>query len=140
MPVPCPVRFRINRTLWLVSITSMLTDVSSEMIYPLMPLFLTQGLGASARVLGLVEGIAESLASFARIFGGAWSDRLGRRKGLATAGYGASVVGKLLLWLSAILSGWPVFLAGRAIDRFGKGIRNPPRDALIAESYPHSQL
>jgi MFS family permease len=131
------VAFRINRTLWLVSITSLLTDVSSEMVYPLMPMFVTEVLGASTGVLGIVEGVAESIASFARIGGGAWSDRVGRRKPLAAAGYACSVVGKILLATATI---WPVFLGGRAVDRIGKGIRNPPRDALISECYPKEQL
>ncbi len=115
----------------------MLTDVSSEMVYPLMPLFLTEVLGASAGVLGIVEGIAESLASFMRIGGGALSDRWGKRKPLAAGGYGASVAGKVLL---CVATAWPMFLAGRIVDRFGKGIRNPPRDALIAEVYPKEML
>jgi MFS family permease len=131
------VAFRINRTLWLVSITSLLTDVSSEMVYPLMPIFVTKVLGASTGVLGIVEGVAESIASFARIGGGAWSDRVGQRKPLAAAGYARSVVGKVFLATATV---WPVFLGGRAVDRIGKGIRNPPRDALISECYPKEEL
>jgi len=134
--VRCPVRW-LNRTIVLVSLTSLLTDVSSEMVYPLMPLFLTGVLHASTSVLGLVEGIAESVASFAKIGGGWWSDRIGKRKPLAVAGYAASAVGKLLIYLS---TGWGLFLTGRVGDRIGKGVRNPPRDALISETVPHGQL
>ena len=114
-----------------LGVASFLTDVSSEMVYPLLPLFLTATLGASPAVLGVVEGVAESVASLLRVFSGALSDRLGHRKGLTIAGYGCSAVGKLLL---AVAHGWGMVLAGRVVDRVGKGTRTAPRDALIADA------
>ena len=115
----------------LLGLTSFFTDVSSEMIYPLVPFFLTLKLGASPAVMGLIEGIAESVASLLKIFSGYISDRLRNRKGLTIVGYGSSAIGKLLLYIAA---GWPMVLAGRVVDRLGKGIRTAPRDALIADS------
>jgi len=115
----------------LLGLTSFFTDISSEMIYPLVPFFLTLKLGASAELLGLIEGIAESIASLLKVFSGYISDRLKNRKGLTFVGYGSSAVGKLLLYLA---SAWPVVLGARVVDRLGKGIRTAPRDALIAES------
>lgn len=114
-----------------LGIASLLTDVSSEMVYPLLPLFLTQTLGASPAILGLIEGLAESIASLLRVFSGYLSDRLGRRRPVAIAGYVSSTLGKAFLYLA---TAWPAVLAGRLIDRFGKGIRTAPRDALIADS------
>ncbi len=115
----------------LLGFTSLLTDVSSEMVYPLVPFFLIAALGAKPGVLGLIEGLAESVASLLKFFSGYISDRLRRRKALTIAGYGASAVGKALLVMA---SGWGVVLAGRVVDRLGKGIRTAPRDALIADS------
>jgi len=115
----------------ILGLASLLTDVSTEMVYPLLPLFLTQTLGASPAILGFIEGLAESTASLLRVFSGNVSDRLGRRRPLAIAGYAASTIGKILLYLAL---NWPTVLAGRLVDRFGKGIRTAPRDALIAES------
>ncbi len=115
----------------ILGLASLLTDLSTEMVYPLLPLFLTQTLGASPAVLGFIEGLAESAASLLRVFSGYASDRIGRRKPLAIAGYTASTVGKVLLYLAMA---WPMVLAGRLVDRFGKGVRTAPRDALIADS------
>ncbi|TYP47028.1 MFS transporter [Thermosediminibacter litoriperuensis] len=115
----------------LLGITSLLTDISSEMVYPLLPIFLTTRLGATPLVVGTIEGIAESLASLLKVFSGYFSDRAKCRKPFAIAGYSASTVGKIFLYTA---SSWPVVLAGRVADRFGKGIRTAPRDALIAES------
>lgn len=115
----------------ITGITSFLTDISSEMIYPLLPLYLTTQLGASPAIVGLIEGIAESLASLLKVFSGYISDRVQRRKGLAMLGYASSTVGKLLLYLS---TSWVWVLGGRIVDRFGKGVRTAPRDALIADS------
>lgn len=115
----------------ILGLASLLTDLSTEMVYPLLPLFLTQTLGASPAVLGFIEGLAESAASLLRVFSGYVSDRIGRRKPLAIAGYTASTLGKMLLYLAAA---WPMVLAGRLVDRFGKGVRTAPRDALIADS------
>ena len=117
----------------LLGLTSFFTDVSSEMIYPLVPFFLTLKLGASAELLGLIEGIAESVASLLKVFSGYISDRLKNRKGLTIVGYGSSAVGKLLL---VIANAWSMVLGARVVDRLGKGIRTAPRDALIADSSP----
>ena len=117
----------------ILGLTSFLTDVSSEMIYPLLPLYLTTRLGVSPSIVGLIEGIAESLASILKVFSGYISDRVQRRKALAILGYSSSAVGKFLLYLSA---SWIWVLGGRVIDRFGKGVRTAPRDALIADSTP----
>jgi MFS family permease len=119
------------RNIILLGLTSLLTDISSEMVYPLLPFFLTATLGASPAILGLVEGIAESTASLVKLFSGYLSDRFRRRLPLAVLGYTGSVAGKVLL---VIAGGWGTVLAGRVVDRIGKGIRTAPRDALIAES------
>ena len=115
----------------ILGLTSLLTDISTEMVYPLLPIFLTQTLGASPAILGLIEGIAESVASLLRVFSGYISDRVGRRKPLAIVGYAASTLGKIFL---VAAQAWPTVLAGRFVDRFGKGVRTAPRDALIADS------
>lgn len=115
----------------ILGLVSLLTDISTEMVYPLLPIFLTQTLGASPAILGLIEGVAESVASLLRVFSGYVSDRLGQRKSVAIVGYTASTLGKVFL---AAATGWPAVLAGRLVDRLGKGIRTAPRDALIADS------
>jgi MFS family permease len=115
----------------LLGLTSFFTDISSEMIYPLVPFFLTLKLGASAELLGLIEGIAESVASLLKVFSGYISDRLKNRKGLTIVGYSSSAVGKLMLYIA---TAWGMVLGARVVDRLGKGIRTAPRDALIAES------
>jgi MFS family permease len=119
-----------------LGIASLLTDVSTEMVYPLLPLYLVSRLGASYAVVGLIEGFAESTASLLRIFSGYWSDRLQQRKPLAIIGYTFSLIGKYYLYVSTT---WPVVLLGRMSDRFGKGIRTAPRDALIADSSEPAQ-
>ncbi len=106
------------------------------MVYPLLPFYLVLRLGASPAVLGLIEGLAESLASLLKVVAGRVSDRLRRRKGLAVAGYAVSTVGKVLLYLAG---SWGGVLAGRLADRFGKGIRTAPRDAMVAESSPEGR-
>jgi MFS family permease len=120
----------------ILGITSFLTDTSTEMVYPLLPLYLTTRLGASPAIVGLIEGIAESLASLLKVFSGYISDRVGRRKPLAILGYASSTVGKFLLYLS---TSWGWVLGGRVVDRFGKGVRTAPRDALIADSTAQAQ-
>ena len=115
----------------LLGLTSFFTDVASEMVYPLVPFFLTLRLGASPAVLGVIEGLAESAASVLKVISGRLSDRLHNRKGLTIAGYTCSALGKLLL---ALASGWGMVLSGRVVDRIGKGIRTAPRDALVADS------
>jgi len=111
-------------------------DISSELIHGLLPLFLMVNLGASAAVLGLVEGIAEAAANIARVFSGWLSDTLQRRKALAVAGYGLAAITKPLFPIASAV--WLV-LAARFLDRIGKGIRGAPRDALIADVTPAAQ-
>ncbi|MFM9958791.1 MAG: MFS transporter [Phycisphaerales bacterium] len=119
-----------SRNLWLVSWTSLLNDISSDMVYPLIGFFLTGSLGASAVVVGIIEGVAESLACFLKVGAGWWSDRVRHRKWFAVAGYAISVIGKAL---NAFAPAWGMVLAGRSLDKVGKGVRTAPRDALIAE-------
>ena len=114
-----------------LGIVSLLTDISSEMVYPLLPIFLTATLGASPAVVGVIEGIAESLASLLKVFSGYFGDKTKKKKELAIAGYGSSLLGKLVLVLAG---SWAMVLVSRIIDRLGKGIRTAPRDALIADS------
>ncbi len=114
-------------------LVSFFTDISSEMIVPVLPLFLTVTLRAPVAAVGLIEGVAESTASILRVFAGWLSDRAGRRKPLVVAGYALSNLTKPLL---AVVGSWPQVLAVRFVDRFGKGVRGAPRDALIADSVP----
>lgn len=123
--------YGIGRNVAVLGLVSFFTDVSSEMIYPLLPIFLTITLGASAEMLGLIEGIAESTASILKLFSGWLSDKLQRRKSIAVAGYALSSLSRPLMAIA--LSGWHVLLI-RFFDRIGKGIRTAPRDALIADS------
>jgi len=115
----------------LLGITSLLTDISTEMVYPILPVYLVTILGTSPAILGLIEGIAESTASLVKVFSGYFSDKIKARKPFAILGYAGSTLGKYLLFISV---SWWYVLAGRVIDRFGKGIRTAPRDALIADS------
>ena len=125
-----PIR-GISRNVFILGITSFLTDFSTEIIYPLVPLFLISVLHAPFFVVGLIEGIAESTASTLKVFSGWFSDRRRRRRPLTILGYGISAVAKPLLAAATV---WPAVLALRFGDRLGKGIRNAPRDALIADS------
>jgi MFS family permease len=122
---------RIPRNLLAVSLGSFFTDISSEMIVYLLPLFLTNVLGAQTAVVGLVEGVAESTASLTRLISGWLSDKIGKRKGLTIFGYSLSAVAKPLFLLA---NTWPLVLLLRFFDRLGKGIRTAPRDALVADS------
>lgn len=115
----------------LLGITSLLTDISSEMIYPILPIYLVNQLGAGPAILGLIEGIAESLSSLLKVFSGYFSDKTGSRKPLTILGYANSALGKFILYISF---NWWFVLMARTVDRFGKGIRTAPRDALIADS------
>jgi len=117
----------------LLAIVSLLTDVSSEMILPILPFFLTAVMGADVVVLGLVEGLGEGVVSFLKALSGRWSDATGRRRRFVAAGYGLSTAMKALFALASV---WPQFLAMRVLERAGKGIRDAPRDALLAESAP----
>lgn len=125
------------RTVLILGLVSLFTDISSEMVYPLLSLYLTTTLGATPAIVGVIEGIAESLASLLKTYSGYTSDRIRRRKPLAIVGYGSATVGKLFLYLS---TSWAWVLAGRVIDRFGKGVRTAPRDALIAEASDADRL
>jgi MFS family permease len=123
----------ISRNVLALGWVSFFTDLASEMLYPIMPLFLIGTLGASPAILGLVDGIAEGISSGLRWIAGALSDRWGRRKPPVFFGYLISALSKPLMGL-AVLAGWPLFLIGRTADRLGKSIRTSPRDALIADS------
>ncbi len=123
----------ITGNVLILGLVSLLTDVSSEMIYPLLPLFLTAVLGAGPAFLGIIEGVAESTASLLKLLSGLWSDRVRRRKGLVLGGYGLSALARPLV---AIATGPLGVLAIRFADRVGKGLRTSPRDALIADSVP----
>lgn len=120
-----------------LGLVSLLNDFSSEMIYAVMPAFLTVTLGAAPIFVGLLDGFADALASFLKIFSGWFSDRVGKRKVLAIVGYSLSVSTRF--FLSLVGNFWQVF-ALRAVDRVGKGFRDSPRDALIAESVEKSEL
>ncbi len=126
----------LPRNVWAVTLTSFLTDLSSEMLTTLLPLFLANTLGARTPVIGLIEGVAETTASLTKLFSGWLSDRLGRRKWLTVGGYALSAAAKALL-LGA--GGWGLVLASRFGDRLGKGVRTAPRDALLADSVPADQ-
>jgi len=123
----------LPRGIWMLGLVSLFMDVSSEMIHAILPLFVVGTLGASAALLGLLEGIAEATAQIAKLFSGVLSDRWGSRKGLALLGYGLAAVVKPLFPLAASVES--VF-AARFIDRVGKGIRGAPRDALVADIAP----
>jgi MFS family permease len=123
----------LPRGIWALGIVSLFMDVSSEMIHALLPIFLVTVLGASVTFVGIMEGAAEAIASITKIFSGALSDRLGKRKPLAVLGYGLAAVTKPIFAL-APAAGW--VLAARFADRVGKGIRGAPRDALVADLAP----
>jgi MFS family permease len=128
-------RAKLGRNVIALAVVSLLSDVSSEMIYPLLPVFLTTTLGASASMLGAIEGAAESTASLLRLASGWWSDRVRKRKPLIVVGY---VVSSLMRPLVAIAQSASLVLAIRVSDRVGKGLRSSPRDALIADSVHES--
>ncbi len=128
-----PSLTRIPTGVWVLGFVSMLMDVSSEMIHALLPVYLVTVLGTSTMTVGIIEGIAEATASITKIFSGALSDWLGRRKLLAALGYGLAACTKPLFPLAPD-AGWLV--AARFIDRVGKGIRGAPRDALVADLAP----
>lgn len=119
-----------------LGVVSLLTDLSSEMIYPLLPVFLSGVLGAGALSIGLIEGVAEATSSLVKIFSGRGSDRSGRRKPWLLGGYGLAGLVRPLIGLAA---SWPMVLVLRFFDRVGKGMRGAPRDALIADVTPVEQ-
>lgn len=123
----------IPRGVWALGFVSMLMDVSSEMIHALLPIYMVAVLGTSVLAVGIIEGIAEATASITKVFSGALSDRLGKRKLLAVVGYGLGAITKPVFPLAGTL-GWLV--GARFVDRIGKGIRGAPRDALVADLTP----
>src|SRR4051812_25077353 len=118
-----------------LGLASLLNDIASEMIFPLMPAFLIDVLGGSRFQLGIIEGVADSISSLLRLWAGAWSDRAGWRKGFVVVGYAVAAVARPLAGVAAAPRH---LLAIRATDRIGKGIRTSPRDALIADSTDES--
>lgn len=123
-----------TRNIIIVGFVSLFTDLSSQMIFPLIPLYLIS-LGAGAWVVGLVEGAAETTASLLKVFSGYWSDKIKRRKPFVFAGYSLSSITKPLF---ALTTSWPFILLVRVVERIGKGIRDAPRDAIVAESADES--
>jgi MFS family permease len=125
-------RYRgLPRNVFAIGLVSLLNDASSEIIYPLLPIFLANSLGASARAIGTIEGLAESVASLLKLFAGYLSDRLAKRKVLVVAGYSVASLARPFL---AFAQTWTQVLAIRLTDRVGKGIRTAPRDAMIADT------
>jgi MFS family permease len=126
----------LNPTVIKLGLVSFFTDVASEMLYPITPIFLTSVLGASMSYLGLIEGIAEAIASLLKTYSGGWSDSAARRKPFIVVGYFLGAISKPFIGMA---NTWPQVLGARALDRTGKGIRSAPRDALIVESVSFSQ-
>jgi len=124
---------KIPSTVWALGLVSLFMDVSSELVHSLLPVFMTTVLGASMVSVGIVEGVAEATASIVKVFSGALSDRLARRKPLLVFGYGIAAASKPLFPLAGSVG---LLLGARFIDRIGKGIRGAPRDALIADITP----
>jgi len=122
---------KISKNVLMMGLVSFFNDFASEMVYPVVPIFLTSILGAPASAVGVIEGIAESTASLLKAVSGRMSDKLKKRKIFVILGYSFSTLSKPILGLANV---WPVVLLGRFIDRFGKGARTSARDALIAES------
>jgi len=122
---------QLPRNVWAVSLTSFLMDISSEMVINILPLFLSNVLGVKTNIIGVIEGVAEAVASLLKLFSGWLSDRLGGRKWLAVVGYGFSALTKPLFYFA---NSWSAVAGARWADRVGKGIRTAPRDALVADS------
>ncbi|MGH8732933.1 MAG: MFS transporter, partial [Burkholderiales bacterium] len=123
----------VPKTVWALGFVSLCMDLSSELVHALLPVYMTVVLGASMVAVGVVEGIAEATASIVKVFSGALSDRMRRRKPLVVLGYGLAALSKPLFPLASSV---PLVLAARFMDRVGKGIRGSPRDALIADVTP----
>jgi len=121
----------ITRNILILGLVSLFTDLSSQMVFPLIPLFLTTVLGAGAYAVGVVEGAAETTASLLKVVSGYWSDKIKKRKPFILFGYSLSSITKPLF---AFANVWPIVLFIRAVERIGKGVRTAPRDALVAES------
>ena len=129
-------RFGLSKPVWLLGWISFFTDMATEMVYPLLPLFLTRTLGGGAMALGVIEGVAEGANSLLKIASGWMTDRTGQPKKLVLAGYGLSSAVRPLI---AIVTAWPQVLALRFTDRLGKGIRSSPRDAMLAGFAPEGR-
>ncbi len=127
---------KLHRNIWVTSLTSFFMDISSEMVINILPLFLSNVLGVKTNIIGFIEGIAEATASLLKVFSGWLSDKLRQRKWLAVAGYGLSALVKPFFYMA---NSWLAVAAVRWADRFGKGIRTAPRDALIADSVGEEQ-
>jgi MFS family permease len=121
----------ITRNVFVLGLVSLLTDASSQMVFPLIPLYLTSVLGVSAVLVGVVEGAAETTASLIKVFSGYWSDKLKKRKPFVLIGYSLSAITKPLF---AFAVSWDFILFARVLERIGKGIRSAPRDAIVSES------
>jgi MFS family permease len=121
----------LGKNVFFAGLVSLFMDISSEMIYPLVPLYLADVLGANKSLIGLIEGVAEFTASLLKVFSGWFSDRIGRRKNLMLAGYSISTLSRPII---ALAGSWQQVLASRFVDRLGKGVRTAPRDAIIAET------
>lgn len=119
----------LTRNVWVLSLVSLLQDAASELVYPLLPIYLTSVLGAPPSVVGAVEGAAEGAASLTKVMSGPLGDRFARRP-LIASGYGMAALGKLIV---AAAGAWPGVLVGRVVDRLGKGLRGAPRDALLVD-------
>jgi MFS family permease len=130
---PARVRAALPAGVWVLGFVSLLMDVSSEMVHSLLPLFLVGTLGVGVLAVGVIEGIAEATALVSKVFSGALSDYLGKRKGLAVLGYAMGALSKPVF---ALANGAGVVVAARFVDRVGKGIRGAPRDALLADITP----
>ena len=128
---PAPTPGRYPRNVYVTAGASLLTDISSEMVVYLLPLFLAGVLKTSTPLIGLIEGMAETTASLTKLVSGYLSDRIGNRKWPTVAGYSLSLLARPLL---AVANGWPAIFVARFADRFGKGVRTAPRDAIIADS------
>ncbi len=132
--VPMPRRDaakRIPGSVWILGLVSFFNDMSSEMLYPLLPIFITQVLGAPVAILGLIDGVAEGAAAGFKVVFGRWSDRLGKRRAFVIFGYVASTASKIVV---AISTTWGVVFLGRLLDKFGKGVRTGARDALLLDA------
>lgn len=119
------------RNIIILGLISCFADISSEMVYPLIPLYLTTAFGATPALVGIIEGIAESVASLLKVFSGYISDRFQHKKAIAFCGYATGVLYKIALLFAG---SWAGVLTARVIDRFGKGVRTAPRDVMVAES------
>lgn len=137
VPIEEPKRSsRLPANVYLLAAASLFADISTEMLYPVLPQFLTQALGASGSILGLVDGVARAMQNIVQGLSGTVADRLRRHKAVALVGYAVAACAKPLMGLSVT---WHALLAARLLDRFGTGVRSAPRDALLAASVGHAE-